>query len=113
MQQISQNIDPKSITIIILANKIDLKELREVPYEDGQELADSYNFPFFETSAKTGENITEAFQYMAENIHRRKMKLCPEERETSKMMRGVSLMDRRTTRADTLRLGEQGGKCRC
>ena len=33
--------------------------------EQGQEVADQYNMKFFETSAKTGQNIKEAFETVA------------------------------------------------
>ena len=42
-------------------NKDDLKAEREVTTEEGQEFANKHNLIFFETSAKTGHNIEEAF----------------------------------------------------
>eukprot|EP01084_Bolivina_argentea_P316399 548427_1 len=41
-----------------------------VSYEMGYELAKSWNIPFIETSAKTGENILEAFQMLVREIHK-------------------------------------------
>lgn len=37
---------------VLVGNKCDLRERREVPTSAAQCLADSYNFPLFETSAK-------------------------------------------------------------
>ncbi|XP_073329743.1 ras-related protein Rab-33B isoform X2 [Pagrus major] len=37
---------------IMVGNKCDLRDRREVPTSTAQRLADSYNFPLFETSAK-------------------------------------------------------------
>lgn len=37
---------------IMVGNKCDLRDRREVPTSAAQRLADSYNFPLFETSAK-------------------------------------------------------------
>ena len=48
--------------IILVGNKLDLEGNREVQYEEGKKLVDDYGFlDFFETSAKTGENIKNLF----------------------------------------------------
>ena len=44
------------------------EELKLVPTEDGQQMADEYNLPFKETSAKEGININEIFQELVEKI---------------------------------------------
>ena len=47
---------------ILIGNKVDLEDDRQVSKEKGEELAKRYGIPFFETSAKTGENVEEMFQ---------------------------------------------------
>ena len=47
---------------VLIGNKVDLEEDRQVPKYKGEELATRYQIPFFETSAKTGENVEEIFQ---------------------------------------------------
>ena len=48
---------------VLIGNKVDLEEEhRQVPKYKGEELAKHYGIPFFETSAKTGENVEEMFQ---------------------------------------------------
>uniref|UniRef100_A0A6B2LYA5 Small monomeric GTPase n=1 Tax=Arcella intermedia TaxID=1963864 RepID=A0A6B2LYA5_9EUKA len=42
-------------------NKCDLESERVVDREEGQQLGDSWNCPFFEISALTGENVEMAF----------------------------------------------------
>ena len=50
------------IKIILIGNKKDLENDRKVSYEEGKNVAKEYGFQnFFETSAKTGENIKEMF----------------------------------------------------
>lgn len=62
IQQILEVKDGKKDTsIILVGNKIDLNERREVSTEDGQLKAEKYNIPFIESSAKTGENIDNIF----------------------------------------------------
>ena len=46
--------------IILLANKIDKEEERKITKEAGKELADKYEFGFFEISNKEGINIEKA-----------------------------------------------------
>ena len=46
--------------VVLVGNKIDLKEKRVISKEDGQDLADKYGISFFETSNLSGENIYEA-----------------------------------------------------
>ena len=46
---------------ILVGNKCDLNEARQVPKEKGKQLADSYGIPFVETSAKNNENIEKLF----------------------------------------------------
>jgi Ras-related protein Rab-1A len=50
---------------IIVANKMDLEDQREVSSQDGEELAQDFDGVFLETSAKTGENIDEVFKSIA------------------------------------------------
>lgn len=53
---------------ILIGNKIDLKNDRNVSYEEGKELADSCNIQFLETSAKIAHNVEQAFKTMAYEI---------------------------------------------
>jgi small GTP-binding protein len=47
--------------IIILANKCDLEEKREIDEEMLKEMASKYNTSFLFTSARSGENVEQAF----------------------------------------------------
>ena len=49
------------VNIILVGNKIDNNDNRQVTTEEGQEIANEYKLPFYETSAKTGDNIDKAF----------------------------------------------------
>jgi len=53
--------DSESVPVVLCGNKIDLADKRQVETSEGQKLAETYGWPFIETSAKTGENVEEAF----------------------------------------------------
>ncbi len=46
----------EGIQMVLVGNKLDLD--RQVRTEEGQAIADKYNIPFFETSAKENINIS-------------------------------------------------------
>ena len=47
--------------IIIIGNKIDKEDERQVTYEEGKNFGDEHKLKFFETSALNGVNVEEAF----------------------------------------------------
>ena len=53
--------DLLTIPVVICGNKSDLSSNRSVSTEEGAKYAKSMGFPFIETSAKTAENVDEAF----------------------------------------------------
>ncbi|KAI3721797.1 hypothetical protein L2E82_32815 [Cichorium intybus] len=58
------------MVIVLLGNKSDLVDLREVEVEDGQKLAQQENLCFMETSAKENLNVEDAFLQMITKIYK-------------------------------------------
>ena len=50
--------------MILVGNKVDLNDCREISFEEGFILAEEWGIPFIECSAKTGENIEEIFKLL-------------------------------------------------
>ena len=60
--------DKKKFPIILIGNKCDLDEEREISFEEGKKKADSYQIDFYETSAKNNINVENVFKYLTDKI---------------------------------------------
>ena len=71
-----QQYGKKDSVFILVGNKVDLESERKISLEEGQRKASKFNFEFFETSAKTGQNINKIFNFLGKNIiEKRKIKI--------------------------------------
>jgi small GTP-binding protein len=59
----------KNICIMLVGNKIDMNNKREVSYNEGLTLAKAYGLSFLETSAKTNTNVDTIFISLAHSIN--------------------------------------------
>lgn len=69
-----RNIDEhaqEDVVKLLIGNKCDMQQPRDVKREEGEMLADEYDMSFFETSAKENESIDEAFECIAREIMER------------------------------------------
>ena len=58
----------KNMTLLLIGNKSDLENKREVKKEDGEEKAKAFGLGFIETSACTGDNIDKTFEIMLKEV---------------------------------------------
>ena len=63
-----------SVPILLVGNKCDLESERKVTARDGEMLAQEWGMPFFETSAKTEQNVTVMFHEAVREVLRYKSK---------------------------------------
>ena len=62
---------PQTTFLVLVGNKIDLENERQILYEEGASFAEKNNMLFVETSAKTGQNIENLFLKSVEVINDR------------------------------------------
>ena len=60
-----KDVSKKDLPIVVCGNKCDLADQRQVESSEGKAFADKYGYQFFETSAKTGENLENVFKATA------------------------------------------------
>ena len=54
---------------MLIGNKCDLDSERAVSYDEGLQFAEEHHLTFLETSAKTAQNVEEAFLSSARTIY--------------------------------------------
>lgn len=56
------------IPLVLVANKVDLKDSRVVTTKEGEEYAKKNGFTYVESSALTGENVEEAYSNLCKTM---------------------------------------------
>ena len=83
IKELKTNNSPDT-KLILVGNKLDLEQKREVQYDEGKKFSEDYQFiDFFETSAKTGENIKNMFIKAANILYEEHIKYKDIESDTS------------------------------
>lgn len=67
MRELKHHINDRVLTILV-GNKSDLTQNREIPKHVGEAFAQRHNLMFFETSAKDSENVEKIFYHIAESL---------------------------------------------
>lgn len=56
------------VPCIVIGNKLDLEEERKISYEEGSNLSKELGFEYYETSAKSAENVEMVFRRISDLI---------------------------------------------
>jgi len=64
----ARNLTHPNTIIMLIGNKKDLEDQRDVSYEEASQFAKENGLMFMESSAKTGENVEEAFLKTSQSI---------------------------------------------
>lgn len=67
LRELKQHINDRVITVLV-GNKNDLTESREIPYHIAESFAQRHNMQFVETSAKNSENVENIFIDIAKTL---------------------------------------------
>lgn len=59
-----------NVVTILIGNKTDLKDMREVTTEEGMAVAEAHSLFFMETSALDSSNVDAAFRTVVKEIYR-------------------------------------------
>jgi Ras-related protein Rab-1A len=70
IDEINKHNNINNIGKILLGNKIDLEDQREVQIDEGENLASSIKCKYMEVSAKTGDNVTNAMEEIAKDSYK-------------------------------------------
>jgi len=69
--------DTDKVPVVLCGNKCDLKDERQVEYQEGADLAKQWNCPFFETSAKIKLNNEACFFELVREIRKQTKQVKP------------------------------------
>ncbi|KAH3726743.1 ras-related protein Rab-39B-like [Dreissena polymorpha] len=64
------HIEPHQAVYMIIGHKADTDSERQVSYREAQQFAQMNGLKYIETSAKTGQNVEEAFQLLARDVYK-------------------------------------------
>ncbi|PRD25549.1 UNVERIFIED_CONTAM: GTP-binding protein Di-Ras2 [Trichonephila clavipes] len=78
IREVKGNLE--GIPMMLVGNKSDEEESREVPYQDGMNQSHKWNCNFMETSAKNNTNVKEMFQELLNMEKSRNVSLQSERR---------------------------------
>ena len=92
-EQVNLNA-PENTKYIIVGNKKDLEEKREVKTEEGANFAKENNVQFYETSAKDGTNVNEVLELLAKEI------VADSEKLQTKNKRSSQVLKKKNTQAE-------------
>lgn len=90
------------MTQILIGNKSDMVAERQVDTSEGKQLADQYNIPFLETSAKDNVNISDIFQKLGVGIKERLLKEEHEDQKNSTQVRQIHNTPQQAQKVSTL-----------
>ena len=63
-----EKIANKNTVLLLVGNKCDLEDERKVSFQEGKDFADNNGIKFIETSAKTNQNVDEAFEILIDEV---------------------------------------------
>lgn len=94
-EQILRVKNDDNIPFLLVGNKCDLEDKRQVTIDEANQRAHSWNVPYVETSAKTRANVDKVFYDLMREIRSRKM-------EASRQNNGKKVKDKKRRKCSIL-----------
>jgi small GTP-binding protein len=94
-----RNLAPPDCQLVLFGNKLDLSTQRVISTQQGEDLADRHRVAFFETSAATGQNVSQAFNECVTSVY------------TRAKSAGVQIGEKKTPPAPKPNTDDAGCKC--
>ena len=85
------NSGDKNMTMLLIGNKCDLDNQRQVTKEQGEEKAKAFKVAFLETSASSGENLDVAFEMIMKEVYSKCKNELDEDEEMEEMQIGKEI----------------------
>jgi GTPase SAR1 family protein len=73
MTRLNEHASPDDLAKLLVGNKSDLEASREVSKEKAQQFCQEFGMEMLETSAKSGENVLQAFDKLIAIVHEREL----------------------------------------
>jgi len=70
IKKIQENA-PKDVVTIVVGSKIDLDPERKISKFEAEAQVKEFNLPYFEVSAKSGENVNESFMFLVRKMYQK------------------------------------------
>ena len=86
-----KNNGDDNISIVLIGNKSDLDERREVSKEEGVQKSEEFKTAFMETSALNGDNVDKAFDELIEQIYQNNCSMIDDGDKVELEEKGVNL----------------------
>ena len=90
ISQFKESAD-KDLYIILIGNKCDLADVRQVSKEEAEKKAKFYNMAFIETSALNGTNVEKAFDTLINEVYKNNNELFQEKVSLTLTDRAISI----------------------
>jgi len=90
MTQLNDHASSDDLAKLLVGNKSDLEASREVPREKAEQFCVEYGMEMLETSAKSGDNVLQAFEKLIGIVHNKALEATSKNRGGIKAINGTN-----------------------
>ena len=109
MTQLNDHASSDDLAKLLVGNKSDLEANREVSKEKAMQFCQEYGMEMIETSAKTGDNVLEAFQKLVSDVHEQALAA----NKNKAAIKGINTAGGQTVNLDDNEASNDASACGC